>query len=60
MSRFDHEYLEARAEAELELAQEAEHPKAVKAHYELAARYLDRLHGSASDDAGREAKDADA
>ena len=31
------EYLERRAEDELECAQRAEHPAAVKAHYELLA-----------------------
>jgi hypothetical protein len=37
-------YLEARAEAELSLAQAAEHPSAVRAHYLLAGFYLDRLY----------------
>jgi hypothetical protein len=39
-------YFEERAEEELEMAQRATHPKAVKAHYELAGFYLDRVHGA--------------
>ena len=39
-------YFEERAEEELELAQRAVHPKAVKAHYDLAGYYLDRVHGA--------------
>jgi hypothetical protein len=39
-------YFEERAEEELELAQRATHPKAVKAHYDLAGFYLDRVHGA--------------
>ena len=38
-------YFERRAEAELELAQRARHPDAVKAHYHLAGFYLDRVYG---------------
>ena len=37
-------YLEKRAEAELELAQRATHACAVRAHYEMATAYLDRIH----------------
>jgi hypothetical protein len=40
----DEAYLEARAEAELSLAQSAKHPGAVRAHYLLAGYYLDRLY----------------
>ena len=40
-------YFERRAEAEIALAQEARHARAVKAHYELASAYLDRIHGGA-------------
>jgi hypothetical protein len=40
-------YFERRAEAELELAQKATHPAAVKAHCELAESYLSRIYGSA-------------
>ena len=39
-------FLERRAEDELEAAQEAVHPNAVKAHYELACLYIERLHGN--------------
>ena len=45
MSQEEQEYLERRAEAELALAQAAEHKRAVQAHYELASAYLDRIHG---------------
>ena len=45
MSHEEREYLERRAEAELALAQAAEHGRAVQAHYELASAYLDRIHG---------------
>ena len=44
MTTADHEYLETRAEAELEAAQKATHPKAVSAHYVLASTYLDLLY----------------
>jgi hypothetical protein len=37
-------YLEARAEAELSLAQSADHPAVVRAHYMMAGFYLDRLY----------------
>jgi hypothetical protein len=40
----DFQYLERRAEAELDAAQEAVHPAAVRAHYQLAALYLDALY----------------
>lgn len=42
---FETAYLEDRAEAELALAQAADHPAAVRAHFLLAGLYLDRLHG---------------
>ena len=45
MSQEEQQYYERRAEAELALAQSAEHRRAVQAHYELAAAYLDRIHG---------------
>ena len=38
-----HYFLE-RAEAELELANEAKHERAARAHYYLAGFYLDRAH----------------
>lgn len=49
MSRDDPDYLERRAEAQLELAQSATDPRAVRAHYELANSYLDRLYGEADE-----------
>ncbi|HEX8239915.1 MAG TPA: hypothetical protein VF574_09275 [Allosphingosinicella sp.] len=45
MSHEEQEYYERRAEAEIALAQAAEHRRAVQAHYELASAYLDRIHG---------------
>lgn len=41
----DSSYLERRAEDELVAAQQATHPGAVRAHYNLASLYLDRLYG---------------
>ena len=38
------DYFQQRAEAELELAQTAEHANAVRAHYTLAGYYLDLVH----------------
>ncbi len=38
-------YLEQRAEAEIEMAQRANHVRVVQAHYELANAYLDKIHG---------------
>lgn len=38
-------YYEMRAEAELELAQQAATPGACKAHYTLAGMYLNLVHG---------------
>jgi hypothetical protein len=45
MSADEMAYLESRAEAEIALAQRANHARAAKAHYELASAYLDRIHG---------------
>jgi hypothetical protein len=45
MSPEEKAYFEERAEAEIALAQQARHVRAVKAHYELASAYLDRIHG---------------
>ena len=45
MSREEDDYYQRRAEAEIELAQRAECPQAVQAHYQLASAYLDRIHG---------------
>jgi hypothetical protein len=44
-SRSDLRYYERRAEVELEQAQAADHPNAVRAHYHLAGHYLDLIHG---------------
>lgn len=38
------DYFQQRAEAELELAQSAEHANAVRAHYVMAGHYLDLVH----------------
>lgn len=45
MSSDDSEYLEMRAEEEIELARHATDPRVVQAHYQLATIYLDRIHG---------------
>ncbi|MBV8688090.1 MAG: hypothetical protein JOZ90_00525 [Alphaproteobacteria bacterium] len=45
-------YYQQRAEAEVALAQQARHRRAVQAHYELAAAYLDRVHGDSPKSAG--------
>ncbi len=45
MSLMDSEYYQRRAEEEIALAQQADHFRAVQAHYELASAYLDRIHG---------------
>jgi hypothetical protein len=42
----ENSYYQHRAEQELELAQAAEHPRAVLAHYQLASSYLERVHGN--------------
>jgi hypothetical protein len=49
MPRDEIEYYQLRAEAEIELAQQASHSRAVQAHYQLAAAYLDRIHGDTPD-----------
>lgn len=41
----DSTYFYERAETELELAQRATHPLAVRAHYIIANHYLDRCYG---------------
>lgn len=51
MTKEDAAYFQRRAEAELELAQVADHPAAVKAHYLLANHYLDELFELAPEDA---------
>jgi hypothetical protein len=52
MSTEEAEYYQRRAEAEVELAQQARHRRAVQAHYELAAAYLDLIHGTAPRSSG--------
>ena len=42
----DNSYYQIRAEQELVLAQAAEHPRAVLAHYQLASSYLERVKGN--------------
>ncbi|WP_294216125.1 hypothetical protein [uncultured Sphingomonas sp.] len=49
--RDDSNYFYDRAETELELAQRATHPLAVRAHYIIANHYLDRCYGSPAKDA---------
>jgi hypothetical protein len=41
----DRDYFLRRAEAELELAQAAEHERAVRSHFLMAGVYLDRVYG---------------
>jgi hypothetical protein len=45
MSRDEIIYFQSRAEAEIEMAQRAQHARAVQVHYQLASAYLDRIHG---------------
>ena len=54
MSPDDHDYFQRRAEAEIELAQQARHQRVVQAHYELASAYLDRIHADAAASAARQ------
>ena len=49
MSREEEDYYQRRAEAEIELAQRADCPRVVQAHYQLASAYLDRIHGDTPD-----------
>ena len=44
----DREYYQHRAEQELALAQKADVPAVVAAHYKLAEKYLDRVDGAAA------------
>lgn len=41
----DTTYFHQRAEAELKMAEKSQAPEAVKAHYELAEHYLERVFG---------------
>ena len=45
----DKAYFQVRAEEEIELAQAADHPDAVRSHYLLAAYYLDLVHNKAGE-----------
>ncbi|MGZ8998699.1 MAG: hypothetical protein ACXW2T_07585 [Allosphingosinicella sp.] len=45
MARDEKDYLEKRAEAEIALAQRATDASVVRAHYELATAYLERIYG---------------
>lgn len=49
MTQDDTAYFLRRAEAELESAQAATHPAAVRAHYLLAGMYLDLVYGTDRD-----------
>ena len=42
------EYYERRAEDHVALAQQSQSSRAVQAHYELAAAYLDRIYGDSA------------
>ena len=42
----DASYYEWRAQTEVELARQSTHPKAVQAHYDLSAAYLELLYGA--------------
>jgi hypothetical protein len=42
----DVRYYTARAEQQMDLAQQASHPEAVRAHFMLASRYLDLVYDS--------------
>jgi hypothetical protein len=44
----DNDYFYKRAEAELQMAQAARSPEAVRVHYALANHYLDRLSSKGS------------
>jgi hypothetical protein len=48
MRNLDRFYYEERAEAEIEAAHAACHPQAARAHYVLAAYYLDLAHNPES------------
>lgn len=50
MDQAEKNYLLERAEAELDLANEARHRNVAYAHYHLAAYYLDRVYGGAAND----------
>lgn len=47
MTKAGRYYLEARAEEEIERAQQSADPRAVASHYHLAELYLDKLYDTA-------------
>lgn len=49
MAPDDPDYLERRADDAIRLAQSAQHPAAVRAHYVMASNYLSRLHAHDDD-----------
>ncbi len=48
--RDDAAYFQQRAEQQIELALRARDGRVVQAHYDLASAYLDRAHGTPSND----------
>ena len=52
------DYLQGRAEAELEMAQRCESPEATAAHYQLAEAYLERIGAQMEAAKGEEGSDA--
>ena len=50
MDSAERHYFLERAEAELDLANEATHERAARAHYFLAGFYLDRAHSGAANE----------
>ena len=50
MNASDRDYFLERAEAELDLGNEARHPDTAQAHYCRAVFFLDRADGAANDD----------
>ena len=52
------DYLQRRAEDELEMAQRCESPEATAAHYQLAEAYLERIGAHKESAKGKEGSDA--
>ena len=52
MAGNDVRYYEQRAEAEIEMAQQADDNRVVQAHYDLATYYLDKIYGQTEAEAG--------
>ena len=57
MADDEKDYYQQRAEAEIALAQRAEHPDACRSHYLLAGYYLDIVHNAAPEEAAEHAKE---